>query len=143
MKTKWAGIAGLLIAIVLMAAGCDEGINDWNSSARVSGWVFTDPSHTQGLPGVQVIIESDFDSPTAYEGPDRWTVTDAAGHFEGAVFLGHQDTLYVYVADLQVGYYWNDKAFVWSGGISVAPGSMFTLPPVDTTMFAPIVGGGR
>lgn len=139
MKVRWIMLAGLLTALLLVAA-CDEGIDDWESSARIGGWVFTDPSHSSGVEGVQVILEADPQSEVPYEGPDRWTVTDAAGHFEGAVFLGYKDSSYVYTADLSVGYFWHGKAFRWTGGVTVAPGSMFTLPAVDTTMFAPIGG---
>jgi hypothetical protein len=141
MKVRWIKFAGLLTAALLLAAACDEGIDDWNSSARVSGWVFTDPSQSHGVEGVQIIIEADPDADVPYEGPDRWTVTDASGHFVGAVFLGNTNGEYTYVADLIVGYFWHGKSFTWSGGISVAPGSVFTLPAVDTTMFAPIGGG--
>jgi hypothetical protein len=140
MKVRWIQLAGLLGAALLLVLACDEGINDWSSSARISGWVFTDQSHHQGVPGVQVIVESDPSAEAPYEGPDRWTVTDANGHFEGAVFLGYTDSNYVYLGDLAVGYFWHGKGFRWTGGISVSPGTQFTLPAVDTTMFAPIVG---
>lgn len=140
MKNRWIQFAALLITLALITAACDDGIDDWNSSARVSGWVFTDPSHSRGVEGVQVIIESDPESDTPYEGPDRWTVTDGSGHFVGAVYLGRTETGYNWVGDLSVAYYWNNKIFAWTGGITVAPGSVFTLPPVDTTMFMPVSG---
>jgi hypothetical protein len=141
MKKRWILLVGGLCALLLLAVACDEGINDWSSSARVSGWVFTDPSHSHGVEGVQIIIEADPDADVPYEGPDRWTVTDGSGHFEGAVFLGNHSGDYVYVGDLIVGYFWHGKTFSWNGGITVSPGSMFTLPPVDTTMFVPLVSG--
>jgi hypothetical protein len=140
MKKRWALITGGLVAILLLAAACDEGIDDWNSSAKITGYVFQDLAHSRGVEGVQVILESDPQAEHPYEGPDRWTRTDANGHFEGAVFLGNQDGQYNYVADLSVAYFWNGKAFRWTGGVTVGPGSVFTLPPVDTTVFAPIGG---
>lgn len=143
MNAQGFKIIGLLAAIMLLLTACDEGIDDWRSSARVTGWVFTDASHNNGVEGVQVIIEADPEAENPYEGPDRWTVTDASGHFEGAVFLGNHDGEYVYVADLTVGYFWHGKTFSWNGGITVGPGSVFTLPPVDTTMFAAISIGGE
>jgi hypothetical protein len=143
MKKNGIKIAGLLVAMLLLLSACDEGVDDWNSSARVAGWVYTDASHTRGVEGVQVIIESDPESEVPYEGPDRWTVSDASGHFEGAVFLGNSDGDYNYVADLSVGYFWHGKSFSWIGGITVSPGSVFTLPAVDTTMFADTMSIGR
>jgi hypothetical protein len=139
MKRRLAQIAGLMGMILLFAVACDEGINDWNSSAKITGSVFTDASHTQGVPGVQVILEGDPTAQTPYLGPDRWTVTDPSGHFEGAVFLGNDGTNYIYLGDMAVGYFWKDKFFKWTGGVSVSPGSVFTLPPVDTSMFSPVV----
>ena len=141
MKVRWIKLAGLLTALLLLALACDEGIDDWNSSAQVAGWVYADPANSRGVEGVQIIIKADPDADVPYEGPDRWTVTDASGHFAGAVFLGNHDGDYVYVADLIVGYFWHGKSFTWNGGITVSPGSVFTLPAVETTMFAPIGGG--
>jgi hypothetical protein len=143
MKTKTIALFGLLAGLLLFAAACDDGIDDWNSSAKIVGDVYTDPSHTRGVEGVQVILEADPDAQNPYEGPDRWTVTNADGHFVGAVFLGNNNGTYNYLADLKVGYFWRGKAFSWTGGISVGPGSTFTLPAVDTTMFAPIVDGKK
>jgi hypothetical protein len=139
MKGRLAQLAGLMTMMLLFAAACDEGVDDWNSSAKVTGYVYTDASHSRGVEGVQVILESDQTSQSPYKGPDRWTVTDASGHFEGAVFLGNDGTSYNYLGDMAVGYFWKDKGFRWTGGISVGPGSVFTLPAVDTTMFSPLV----
>ncbi len=128
--------------VLLTTAGCDEGIDDWNSSATISGYVYTDPSHTQGIPGVQVILESDPSADNPYEGPDRWTSTNGQGYFQGSVFLGRnaETGSYHYVADMSVAYFYENKTFRWSGGITVGPGSDFTLPPVDTTMFISMGG---
>lgn len=131
----------LLLPLLLVASGCEEGIDDWNGRATISGYVYTDPSHSSGVEGVQVILESDPDAQNPYEGPDRWVVSDGNGHFKGNVFLGNQSGEYNYVADMSVGYFWKNKSFSWQGGVTVSPGSHFTLPPVDTTMFTPIVGG--
>ena len=139
VRSLYLLLAGLLLASI---TGCDEGIDDWNSSAKISGYVFTDPSHSQGLQGVQVILESDPSADNPYEGPDRWTSTNAQGFFEGAVFLGRnaESGGYNYIADMSVAYFYENKSFRWSGGITVGPGSDFTLPPVDTTMFLPMGG---
>jgi len=136
MKTK-AWLGALAIALLLIAVmGCDEGINDWSSSAKVTGYVYADAAHTVVLPGVQVIVEGDPDSDSPYKGPDRWFTTDQNGYFEGIVFLGYSsaDTTYNYLGDLDVAYFTGQWSFRWGGGITVAPGSVFTLPPVDTTM---------
>ena len=125
-------------ALLLSFTGCEEGIDDWNSSAKVSGWVYTDNTLSTGVEGVQVIIESDPQSENPYEGPDRWTVSGSNGHFEGAVFLGNhmaEGQGYNYLGDLSVAYFYQGRTFRWSGGVTVSPGSDFTLPAVDLTMF--------
>jgi hypothetical protein len=142
MKRQLMVVAGLVSLLLLTVVGCEDGIDDWSSSARIVGEVYTDASHTQGVPGVRVILESDQTSDKPYEGPDRWTVTDNRGHFEGAVFLGNKDGEYNYIADMSVGYFYGTKTFSWKGGITVGPGSVFTLPPVDTTLFSDISGTG-
>jgi hypothetical protein len=149
MINKSIKISSLMIAVAMIViAGCNDGIDDWNSSAKIIGSVYADPGHTQGIPGVSVIIEADNDADNPYEGPDRWCETGANGSFEKSVFLGNKgtgttgSTQYVWVADLSVGYFWHNKTFSWTGGISVSPGSTFTLPAIDTTMFTPILIGG-
>lgn len=140
---RMAIAAGAVILLLLATAGCDEGIDDWNSSATVTGTVYTNAQRTQGVPGVQVVIESDPESETPYEGPDRWCVSDNTGHFQGAVFLGSKDGNYNYVADLSVSYFYGNMVFAWNGGITVSPGSNFTLPPVDLSMFRTLTSGGQ
>ncbi len=140
MRRRWIALAAGLSLVLVLSVACEDGADDWNSSARVTGDVFTGADHTQGVAGVQVVIESDPNSDTPYEGPDRWILTDGRGHFEGAVFLGRTETGYAYLADLSVQYFYNNKRFLWSGGITVGPGSTFTLPAVDTTMFVPVSG---
>jgi hypothetical protein len=136
MNTKvWLG--ALVIALfIIVIMGCDEGINDWTSSAKVAGYVYADAAHTMGLPGVQVVVEGDQGADNPYKGPDRVLTTDQNGYFEGFVFLGYNDadTTYRYLGDLDVAYFAGQWTFRWGGGITVAPGSVFTLPPVDTTM---------
>jgi hypothetical protein len=146
MKKICCKLSLLFFIIVLTAmSGCKDGIDDWNSSAKVIGDVYTDPSHTQGVGGVRVIIESPSEADNPYKGADRWAETAGNGHFEKSVFLGNSgtnvsgSTNYNWIADLSVSYFWHNKAFSWTGGISVSPGSSFTLPAIDTTMFMPIV----
>jgi hypothetical protein len=134
---------GVLALLLLAIVGCEDGVDDWNSSARVVGEVYADGTHARGLEGVQVIIESDQTSDKPYEGPDRWTTTDNRGHYEGAVFLGNKDGDYNYVADLTVGYFYQGRSFSWKGGITVGPGSVFTLPPVDASMFDTLSNTGQ
>ncbi|MBI5059412.1 hypothetical protein HZB60_06490 [candidate division KSB1 bacterium] len=138
MNRKLFSVGVALWLLVACLPGCDEGQDDWNGSAKISGYVYTDASHTRGVSGVQVILESDPNSENPYLGPDRWVESNAAGYFERSVFLGRDQENpdhYEYVADMSVGYFWRDKAFRWSGGVTVSPGTHFTLPAVDTTMF--------
>ncbi len=138
MSSKIMAVAASLTLLIIYA-GCDEGIDDWNSSAKLSGYVYADRAHTQGVPGVQVIFEADPDADVPYEGPDRWTTTDNSGYFEGFVFLGNRaednEPGYNYRGDMSVSYFWNGKSFSWVGGVTVGVGSHFTFPAVDTTMF--------
>lgn len=130
-------LAGLGV-LMLLSTGCNESIDESNASAKVVGWVYTDNTYATGVEGVQIIIESDPGADNPYEGPDRWFVSEANGHFEGAVFLGNQRAEgggYNYVADVSVAYFHRGQSFSWSGGITVGPGSTFTLPAVDLTMF--------
>jgi hypothetical protein len=138
MLALWTAVAAMIVG------GCNDGIDDWNGSARISGHVYSDPQHSQGIAGIRVIVESDPEADNPYEGPDRWTETAASGYFEKSVFLGNHgvsasgNTDYVWVADLSVSYFMRDKVFSWNGGITVSPGSNFLLPPIDTTMFLPL-----
>ncbi|MBU0691167.1 hypothetical protein KKC97_08165 [bacterium] len=138
MKRHSHAIALILAALLLGMTGCDEGINDYNSSAKISGYVLESTSNPAGIPGVKVIIESDEDSETPYLGPDRWFETDESGYFEGFIFLGADEddpAEYTYVADLSVGYFMESGSFSWDGGITVGPGSHFMLPTVYRTWF--------
>lgn len=147
MNRSTIGLIAAAAVLLFSAVGCDKGIDDWSSSAKLSGYVYTDASRTVGQSGVQVIFESDPEADNPYEGPDRWTVTDENGYFEGYVFLGNKydesaSGGYNYVADMSVGYFYSDRSFSWSGGVTVAPGSHFTLPTVDLSQFGIVTNGG-
>jgi len=123
--------------VIIMLAGlattaCEEGINEDNSAAKVTGYVYRSHNDPTGVQGVKVILESDINSDNAYTGPDRWFETDANGYFEGYVFLGsNEDTGdYNYVGDCLIQYFYQDQPVgIATGGITLAPGSVFTMPP--------------
>jgi hypothetical protein len=139
MKRHSLAIMLMVSALLLGITGCDEGTNDSSSSAKISGYVLESTETPTGVSGVRVVIESDIESDIPYQGPDRWFETDQNGYFEGYIFLGMDDEVpneYVYVADLSVGYWTSEsQTFSWDGGITVGPGSHFTLPTVYLTMF--------
>jgi hypothetical protein len=136
------------IGVILTLLGCTEGINDYSDAAKVSGWVYTDATQTQGVPNVAILLESDQESETPYMGPDRWFYTDENGHFEGSLFLGSERDAssgkinYKYMADIAISYYYQDKMFSWSGGATVQAGGNFICPSVNLTQFATIGTGG-
>lgn len=138
-------LIGVVMAALLLfaAVGCDEGIDDWSSSAKISGYVYADAAHAVPLRGVQVIIESDIAADNPYNGPDRWFTTNSNGYFEGYIHLGydHGDSNYVYLGDVDVAYFLHTWYFRWGGGITVAPGSHFTLPAVDSVQYIGVGGG--
>ena len=116
----------------LLAVSCEEGINEDNSSAKVTGYVYRSHGDPSGVPGVRVIIESDVESENPYLGPDRWFETDANGYFEAYVFLGTDEETggYDYVADCLIQYFYQDASVgLPPGGITLSPGSNFTMPP--------------
>jgi hypothetical protein len=138
MNKKLLAVAGVLWLLVVLLPGCSEGQDDWNSSAKISGYVYTDATHTTGVSGVQVVLESDPNAEDPYRGADRWVVSSGNGYFEKSVFLGRDPEdpdHYDYVADMSIGYFYNGHSFRWTGGVTVSPGSHFTLPPVDLSMF--------
>lgn len=125
-----------LAVIMTIAAGlsvsCEEGINEDNSSAKVTGYVYRSHTDPTGVANVKIIIESDVNSDNPYTGPDRWFETDENGYFEGFMYLGTNpdNGEYYYVADFAIQYYHNDAPVgVPSGGITLSPGSVFTMPP--------------
>lgn len=143
-------IIGLGVGVFLSLSSCTESVNDYPDAARVSGWIYTDQTQSQGVSGVAVLLEADQESDTPYMGPDRWFYTDENGHFEGSLFLGseHNPTTgkitYHYVADVSISYYYRDKAFTWSGGATVQAGGNFICPSVNLTQFMTVgmEGGG-
>jgi len=121
---------------MIIAAGlsvsCEKDIDEDNSSARVYGYVYQARGDQTGVPGVRIIIESDIDSETPYLGPDRWFETDENGFFEGYMFLGSNPETgeYTYVADFQIQYFYDDLPVgAATGGITLSPGSDFSMPP--------------
>lgn len=148
MKKLGTLTIGIGVGIFLTLSSCTESVNDYSDAAKVSGWVYADQTQSQGVPGVAVLLESDQESDTPYMGPDRWFYTDENGHFEGSLFLGSgRDPTtgkisYQYVADVTIGYYYQDKAFSWSGGATVQAGGNFICPSVNLTQFVTIGTGG-
>ncbi len=122
----------VLVATAGLTVSCDEDINSSNSSAKVVGYVYRSHADQTGVSGVKVIIESDIESDNPYTGPDRWFETDDRGYFEGFVFLGADEETgtYDYVADCLIQYFYQDQAVgIPAGGITLSPGSVFTMPP--------------
>ncbi|MCB9366694.1 MAG: hypothetical protein H6506_00140 [Calditrichaeota bacterium] len=122
----------LLAVIAGLSLSCDEDINGGTSSAKVVGYVYHSHANPSGVAGVKVIIESDVESDNPYLGPDRWFETDENGYFEGYVFLGIDEETgrYDYVSDCLIQYFYQDQAVgAATGGITLAPGSVFTMPP--------------
>ena len=138
------GIIGALLAF----SSCTEGVDDYPDAAKVSGYVFTDETETQGVQGVSIILESDTESETAYLGPDRWCYTDENGYFEGFLNLGSTrnavtgDISYQYFGDVRISYFYNGQSFSWGGGATVQAGGNFLCPEVYLTQFLPIGTGG-
>jgi len=130
MRNVFLAVIAMIVAGLSMS--CEQGIDEDNSSAKVSGYVYRSHSDPTGVQGVKVIIESDVNSENPYNGPDRWFETNENGYFEGYMFLGsNEDTgEYNYVADFLIQYFYNDTPLgVSTGGITLAPGSSFTMPP--------------
>lgn len=121
----------LLIIAAGLVVSCDEGIDDNPSSAKVSGYVYMSHSDPQGVRGVRIILESDVNSENPYLGPDRWFETDENGYFEGYMYLGQnvETDRYYYVADFLIQYFYDDQLVYTTGGITLSPGSSFTMPP--------------
>ena len=132
------------IGILLVLSSCTDSIDDYSDAAMVSGFVFTDETQSQGVPGVSIILEADPASEVAYEGPDRCFYTDENGYFEGTLYLGSArdpasgEITYTYFADVAVSYYYQDMVFSWTGGVTVQAGGNFICPPVNLNQFAPV-----
>lgn len=130
-KAGWTVLVAFLLTSLVIS--CDESIDESNSSARVTGFVYLSPQDHTGVSGVQIIVESDVESDNPYLGPDRWFTTDANGHFEAAMFLGTDPETGErdYVADFLIQYFYNGQLIAGpTGGITMSPGSVFTMPPV-------------
>lgn len=124
----------LAAALVLsLVVSCDESIDESSSSAKVVGSVYLSRQDPSGVRGVQIILESDVESDNPYLGPDRWFTTDENGFFEGAMFLGTDPETGErdYVADFLIQYFYDGQLIAGpTGGITLSPGSVFTMPPV-------------
>lgn len=127
---KITGLSVLMLAAAL-SMSCEEDINNDNSSALISGYVYASPQDQTGVAGVQIIVESDGNSENPYLGPDRWTETDENGRYEAWVFLGEDEETgaYDYVADCIVQYFHQGARIDSVFGVTLAPGSVFTMPP--------------
>jgi hypothetical protein len=136
------------IGILLVLSACTESIDSYSDAAKVSGYVFMDETESQGVPGVQVLLESDPTSEVPYDGPDRWFYTDENGYFEGTLYLGSErdpvtgKITYKYYGDVAVSYYHQGTAFSWVGGATVQAGGNFICPPVNLSQFSPVGTGG-
>ncbi|MBM3324325.1 MAG: hypothetical protein FJY66_01520 [Calditrichaeota bacterium] len=148
MRRVWIQLIGLACLGAVLLSSCTEGINDYPDAAKVTGWVFTDGTESQGVAGVTVLLESDEQSDNAYTGPDRWFYTDENGHFEGSLYLGSERNpttgkeTYRYLADVAISYYYDGKYFSWSGGATVQAGGNFICPSVNLTQFIAVGSGG-
>jgi hypothetical protein len=127
-KITW--LAMLMLAATL-SMSCEEDINNDNSSALISGYVYASPQDQTGVAGVQIIVEGDINSDNPYQGPDRWTETDNNGHYEAWVFLGADEETgtYDYLADFLVQYFHEGALIDSVFGVTLSPGSVFTMPP--------------
>jgi hypothetical protein len=129
-KAVWLILAATLTSLVI---SCDESIDESNSSARVTGYVFQSRQDPSGVSGVQIIMESDIESDNPYLGPDRWFTTDENGYFEAAMFIGTDPETGErdYVADFLIQYFYDGQLIAGpTGGITLSPGSVFSMPPV-------------
>ncbi|MBL0061094.1 MAG: hypothetical protein IPP40_06290 [bacterium] len=125
-----------LVIIALIAGGlsmsCEQGIDEDNSSARVSGFVYrshSDPPVCRVLRSLLRATSIRRIHTMAQIVGSKQTRTDTS---RGYMFLGsNEDTgAYIYVADFLIQYFYNDAPVgVSTGGITLSPGSSFTMPP--------------
>lgn len=129
-KAVWVILVAALLTSLVVS--CDESIDDSTSSAKIVGDVFQSRQDPSGVSGVQIIVESDMESDNPYLGPDRWFTTDANGHFEASMFLGTDPETGErdYVADFSMQYFYYGAKIDSVAGITLSPGSVFTMPPV-------------
>ena len=126
-----------LISISILVYGCGL-TEDSSSFAIVEGYVYTDQTFTTGVPGVEVVIESDLQSEKPYTGPDVITYTDSTGYFVAEVFLQQTRTdsmpIYTYIADVSVYYYYRGNS-LRVNGVTLHTGKRYQVPPVHLGMF--------
>ncbi|NUO18406.1 hypothetical protein HUU59_03050 [bacterium] len=125
-------ITGVILFAGLFAVSCDKDIDEDNSSAKISGYVYLSHADPTGVRGVRVIVEADPEAENPYLGPDRWFETDENGYFEAYIFLGSdpESGEFLYVGDAFVQYFYDDRSYGGSGGITLSPGSHFLMPPL-------------
>ncbi len=132
------GLLGFALLASLLTLSCQGLLEDSGSYAIVEGYVYADASMTRGVPGVEVIVESDENSQNPYQGPDLMTFTDSTGYFSIKVFLTYEatDTSVSYhdIADVSVYYNYRGRSFRYTG-VSVHVGGVYRLPAVYLGMF--------
>lgn len=130
------GILALFVLLCLWGCDPDQETPDYTT---VSGRIYADSMMTQGVSGVAVVVESDEESQSPYNGPDQFAWTDSDGYFEVSFYLGHSfegtELTHFYIADCAVSYWYNGQNFAWSGGVTVASGKTFHLPNVHLGQF--------
>jgi len=131
-------LLGLLVVGSMLFLACQGLLEDTESYAVIEGYVYSDASMTRGVPGVEVIVESDLNSQNPYYGPDIMTYTDSTGFFSVKVFLSYEATdtsvTYYDVADVSVYFNYRGKSFRYTG-VSVHVGGVYQLPAVHLGMF--------
>jgi len=122
----------VLVIAAFLLMSCEEEINDNNSSAKVSGYVYQSRQDMTGIEGVQVIIEGSQNADDPYLGPDRWCSTNADGYYEGWIFLGTdpETNQYDYLGDCTVQWFYQGARLDSVSGVTLSPGSHFTMPPM-------------
>ena len=95
---------------------------------------------TQGVQGVQVVVESDQTSQIPYSGPDQFANTNQNGLFSASFFLGFTAdssgaVTHTYMADCKVSYWFQGRTYTWDAGVTVASGKDYTLPDVSLDQF--------
>ncbi len=129
---------GFALLASLLAIGCQGVLEDSQSYAIVEGYVYADAGMTRGVPGVEIIVESDENSQNPYQGPDIITFTDSTGYFAAKVFLTYSETdtsvTYESIADVSVYYNHRGKSFRYTG-VTVHVGGVYRLPAVHLGMF--------
>jgi len=131
------GFLALMMLFCFWSCDPDQESPDY---ATISGKVFTDSTMTQGVSGVEIIVESDLTSENPYSGPDQFSSTDHDGNFSVSFYLGHTiatdgTITHTYIADCRVSYWFQGHTYTWDGGVTVASGKEYTLPNVHLGQF--------